>query len=150
LLEALQNGKPPSEELSWEKQYDFAEEACLALMSQHFTPQQMKRFEELACQLAGPMALRLDHYAARFKLSDDQRAQIERQVNSYEQKVRPLTKAYFESLDHQANARAKSLALELDRRILNVLSANQRRRWKEQLGEAFDWGVISPPVWQGH
>jgi hypothetical protein len=143
----------PLEPMDFRKEIELTEHATLALMAGCLNERQFKRFQELACQLSGPIALRLDNYADRFNLSTEQRAVIGRLVDDYSAKVEPLLRAYGANLDFAAKTKlnietttkANALALELDEKILDMLSSPQRKAWKAQTGRAFDWSVIAPP-----
>jgi hypothetical protein len=124
------------------KAMDRMEEQSLALLAKCLDPRQMTRFEEIACQFAGPMALRLDHYSSRFKLSTDQITKIGSLADSYFEKAAPLMKAMFTSGPPAAQAKLNSLACELDGKIFDVLTEKQRSQWKVRLGKRFDWKAI--------
>jgi hypothetical protein len=101
------------------------------------------RFEELSCQLAGPTALRLNHYAARLKLSKDQRKRIRDLVDTYSEKAIPLQRACFGFRSEECDKQLNALAGELDDKILGILTAKQRAQWIGLLGKKFDWAGLA-------
>jgi hypothetical protein len=125
------------------KAMDECEEALLAHLPKAWSGKQQARFEELSCQLAGPMALRLKHYAALAGLSEGQRTGIKELVISYIDKAVPLHKAVFtarsekEAVVPQRDLNAMSR--EMDKKILALLTEQQRARWQSLLGKRFDW-----------
>ena len=104
---------------------------------------QQARFEELSCQLGGPMVLRFNHYASRLGLSASQRKRVDQFVETYTEKVAQEQRTFFTS-SADTHKRLKALARELDQRILGVLTEKQRAKWTSLLGKKFDWtGILA-------
>jgi hypothetical protein len=125
------------------KRMDDAEELLLSGLREVFSAKEAARFEELGCQMAGPMALRLNHYAARMQLSAAQQKRIRALVDAYEEKSAPLQRASFVNWSADADKKLQALACELDRKILAALTDKQRAKWPTFLGKKFDWTGIT-------
>src|SRR5437660_9332415 len=77
------------------KAMDATEEFLLANFHKVASAKQQTRLEELSCQLAGPLAMRLKHYASRLGLSDTQRKRIQDLVNIYKETAAARNRAGF-------------------------------------------------------
>jgi hypothetical protein len=114
------------------------------------TKPQLARFEELLCQIEGLAILRIEKYASRMGLTDDQQTEIKALLAKYREKARQQHGAIFtarNSVDARPYRDAlKSLANELDLKILELLSEKQRVAWIGFVGARFDWDdVIGVP-----
>lgn len=125
------------------KRMDTTEDILLAALPLVLSNKQMKRFEELSCQMSGPMALRLQHYSVRLQLSEAQRARIANLVDIYSDKVRPLQRVAFSTGSADNTTKLKAMACELDEKILALLTESQRMKWTDCLGKRFDWSGIT-------
>jgi hypothetical protein len=67
-LNALDPALTKDEE-ALDKWFDGLEELLLMQLPKVLDDNQQTRFEQLSCQFAGPMVLRLEHYASRLELS---------------------------------------------------------------------------------
>lgn len=125
-----------------------ADAALLKHLPKVFSKQQQARFEELGCQFAGPMALRLEPYTQRLRLSMEQQRKIGELVERYMGKTPPLQRQVFvaQSVDAYSKPATKlaALACELDEKILTLLSPEQRTQWEKLLGKPFDWSGGPP------
>ncbi len=126
-------------EWDYDRVDEAAEEEALALMALYLDKQHFVRFQEVACQLAGPMVLRLDFYAARFELKADQRKKIAGLVHNDSDKATSSINSLFQKTSPADEAKVSGLARELDEKILAALTEKQRERWKKQVGQKFDW-----------
>ncbi len=122
-----------------DKADEAAEEEALALMALYFDKQHFVSFQEVACQLAGPMVLRLDFYASRFQLNADQRKKIGSMVHNDSENATSSINSLFKRTSPADEAKVCGLARELDNKILALLTEKQRVQWKKQLGQKFDW-----------
>jgi hypothetical protein len=121
------------------KALDAIEDMVLVQFSKVLNHHQQARFEELGCQFAGPMALRLKHYASRLELSAAQRKKIAELVDAYTEKAADPQRAGFVVRSQEVEKQLKALARELDEKILALLSDKQRAMWTKSLGKKFDW-----------
>jgi hypothetical protein len=126
-----------------EKAMDIMEERILAQFRKTLTAEQQARFEQLSCQLAGPMALRLNNYASRLELSNDQLDAIRDLVDAYCDKAAPHHRAGFVTRSENAERKLCALAQELDNKILGLLTEKQRAKWATFLGKRFDWTALT-------
>jgi hypothetical protein len=134
------------DDVAWDA-IDECETSLLSLLPKALTAKQFARFEELLCQLEGPMVLRHARYASRLELSEAQRARVRSLVETYTDKSLPLHRALFSARSQkQFDSVIKkliSLARELDDKILGVLTEKQRASWASFLGKAFDWEALA-------
>jgi len=125
------------------KALEECEEAIIEGLAKQWSDKQQARFEQLGCQLAGPMALRLQHYAKRAGLSNAQRSDIKELVRSYFEKSAPLQRAVFSARSERealpSQKKLNALAKEMDGKILALLTEQQRAIWQTFLGKGFDW-----------
>jgi len=122
------------------------ERAFVAQLVKKLDAKSRARFQELACQLSGPMVLQLDHYANRLQLSAAQQTKIQKVIADYMGKVGPFQVAIFTARTDKEvppfQKKLNALARELDAKILELLSEKQREEWALLLGKKFDWGRI--------
>jgi hypothetical protein len=123
------------------------EEKLIDVLPKAWTKAHEDRFEELACQLSGPMALRFKHYAAKCGISEKQRVKIKKVVENRVEQSIPLHGRIFTSRsDEEAKEPQEELdklALELDKEILATLTDKQKAKWKTMLGEKFaNWNKV--------
>jgi hypothetical protein len=155
LIKCLDEGADRSEKVPRKEEFDRAqvakealdaleamEELVPAQLARTLSAKQQARFEELACQFAGPMVLRLKYYAERLEVSPAQRKSIQRLVNTYVEQSAPLHRAGFVVWSPEAGKKLKALAGELDEKIMAILTEKQRAKWPSLLGKKFDWTVL--------
>ena len=97
---------------------------------------QQKRLGELSLQRMGPRALTQDEVAASLQLSEDQVGRIEALLDERDQASASLG---FDALTEQRQA----FRQQWDRKVLGILSAEQTRQWKNQLGTPFEFNIDS-------
>lgn len=117
----------------------------LERLPQFLSKKQSIRFRQLHCQLEGPMVLRHETYAAMAGIAAEQRKMIRALLLKYSESSRSHHASIFASRKgddmNPHLAVLKRLASELDEKILETLTAEQRAAWNSLLGPAFDWSA---------
>ena len=139
------------DKLAPDRFFEIQEAKLLEGLPDVLTKPQMKRFEELHCQIEGLAILRVSAYGTRIGLSDDQRTKIRSMVAEFQKKADVHHGGIFSSRAGDDALRInteslRSLAQGLDLKILRLLTARQKAAWKELVGETFKWEAILEPL----
>lgn len=109
------------------------------------TADQKKRLKQIALQMTGVRAIVNEAVAAELKLSDDQKAKVKGIMDEYSKGVQEgVGKNGFPKgdIDKEKVAENRKKRVQLtqaaDAGIEGVLTADQKKQWKEMLGEPFD------------
>lgn len=109
------------------------------------TADQKKRLQQISRQAAGVRAFTNEETAADLKLSDDQKSKIKGIVDEYNKDSRELggrggfNKGNFDKEKAAENAKKREkLRKAAVADIEDVLTADQRKQWKDLTGEPFD------------
>ena len=105
-------------------------DALHAQLAAALTPRQRERFDQLVLQAGGLPAVLEPRVAAALALSSDQRQRI---------------RAALVPMARSA-ASADRLRAEMERTVLSILSARQRRMWARLLGPRFDFTAVRAVV----
>jgi hypothetical protein len=121
-----------------------AEAETAKLVKESFEPEQAKRFKQIERQLAGLSALTYEDVALELKLTDDQKNEMKKIVDTITKETRDLLKG--KSGEKRKAAREKGRALRQDAldKATSLLSADQKKQWKEMLGTPFEWKPDRP------
>lgn len=101
---------------------------------------QMKRFRQIELQAAGPRAFTLPEVQKNLKLTDDQKTKMKEISDDAGQKRRELIQGGF---NEETRNKMTELNKETMEKTLGVLTAEQKKTWKEMTGKPFQ--VIRAP-----
>lgn len=111
-------------------------------VSELLSADQMKRFQQIDRQVRGIDAFNEADVQAELKITDSQKGQFKDLMDSRNEKRREV----FQSANGDREVmRTKMLELtkEFEEKAMGILSADQKKAWKEMLGEPFKL-VIEP------
>jgi Spy/CpxP family protein refolding chaperone len=121
------------------------------VVAETLTPDQTKRLKQIERQAMGVRAFTDENVAADLKLTDDQKSKVKGIVEEYGKDVRELGgfgggggKGGFKKGDFDKEKLAENqkkrekLAKAAIADVEDVLTADQRKQWKEMTGAAFD------------
>jgi hypothetical protein len=103
-------------------------------------PNQVKRLRQISLQLAGAQAFNNPEVAAELKLTDDQKEkirEIRQQTNQQAQSIRENTSDRTE-----ARQKVEQLNKSTAGKVIGLLTAEQKEKWKELIGEPFKGEII--------
>jgi hypothetical protein len=101
---------------------------------QLLSPDQLRRFKQIARQFIGPLAFSDPEVVEALHLSADQRNQIRAILDEADYAATEFGPHGGSRIGAEQSSEAKRRALE---RILAVLSAEQRRNWDDLMGKPF-------------
>jgi len=109
-------------------------------VSQFIKPNQAKRLKQISLQLAGAQAFINPEVATELKLTDEQKQKIKEIRKQTAEEARTIR----ENTTDQAEARQKTRELNRNAtgKVMALLTAEQKDKWKEMTGEPFK-GEIS-------
>lgn len=111
-------------------------DAALREVAAVLTPKQRERFEQIMLWVAGPVAMARPEVARRVGLTQEQSQKIAQMVRDFVQSVAPRADA--NPPDRQAlRERIQKARGELDAKILELLTAEQRAAWDRLRGPEF-------------
>lgn len=119
-------------------------------ISKVLLPHQHKRLEQIALQLQGIDALNDPQVVQQLNITQQQQDEIAR-IRQQEREDRDMAKRAVESLVQGKEAgelrklQEAELRAETEKRILGVLTADQKRRLNELLGKPFDISPLKGP-----
>ena len=111
------------------------------------TADQKKRLQQIERQMGGVRALATDELAAELKLTDDQKTKIKGIADEYQKDSRELFgrggfgggKGGFDKDKMEENQKKREkLTKAATADVEDVLTADQKKQWKEMTGEPFD------------
>ena len=112
-------------------------------IQQYLSPEQFRRWKQIELQVQAPMSIGRPDVAERLNLSEAQR----RQIHELHMEMRPPappqgqerpTREQMEKMHQEMMGRRE----ELLRKVLGVLTSEQRRQWDAMTGKPFK---LSPP-----
>jgi hypothetical protein len=115
-----------------------AQERLAAFLKETLKAEQLKRLRQLELQQEGAIALLQPDVGKELKITDDQRKQFFAVVQDLHKKVKPLIKE-AESGGNPEEIRPKVMTMrkEHEGKIAAMLTADQKKQWKEMLGKPF-------------
>jgi len=97
-------------------------------------PEQSKRLEQIALQTAGLLWVTRPHIADQLKLPDDQK----KQAHDLQQKARQEVDDLLNASDREAKKEdVQKLRETSHKRLMELLTDDQKAKWKEMAGEPF-------------
>jgi len=109
-------------------------------MSKILKPEQVKRFEEIQLQQSGVAAFMMPRVEERLKLADDQKSKL-REIS--EEAMRGAFQGGGQGDPEEARKKRAETRKQSTEKALAVLTADQKKTWKEMTGEPFE--VIFEP-----
>lgn len=120
-------------------------EDAKAAADKAFTADQKKRVKQIDVQRMGLRAFSNDEVVKALKLTDDQKAKMKEVSEGYQKASADLRGEYFQQgqfpdMDKMAEFQKKSAALtsETIEKAKKELTDDQKKAWKEMVGEPFD------------
>jgi Spy/CpxP family protein refolding chaperone len=100
-------------------------------------PEQVKRFEQIQLQQAGPAAFMMPRAQEGLKLTDDQKSKVREINDELGQSMRGLAQD-FQSDREGAMKKFAEMRKQAAEKALGVLTDEQKKTWKELTGEPFE------------
>ncbi|MCG8648596.1 MAG: hypothetical protein MI861_02115 [Pirellulales bacterium] len=102
-------------------------------------PQQMERLDQISLQLRGVQALNDPTVAAKLKITDAQKKELQETQDKMRQEMRAKMQELFQQGDREAMREAfVKIREEIESGILEVLTSDQRKQFEEMKGEKFE------------
>ncbi|HWP31907.1 MAG TPA: hypothetical protein VNK96_09340 [Fimbriimonadales bacterium] len=109
-----------------------------AAIKEILNAEQFKRLQELRLQLEGPSAIARPEVQEKLGLSEAQKKQIEEILNKSQEEMRALFQQGGGAGGRQEAMEAiRKIREETDKKILAVLTEEQRKKWETMLGKPF-------------
>lgn len=109
--------------------------------------EQAGRIQEILTFKLGSAAFRRDDFAARLKLSDKQRGDIEKILDEVQASVTAIEKEAASGKPREPlEKKFNELRTDEQKRILALLTPAQRTAWKDALGRPFDLAKLGQPL----
>ncbi len=116
-----------------------AHEKLAAVLKDALKDGQHKRLRQLVLQQEGPFALGSEEVGKELKITDKQRRQFMAVVQEMQKKIQPLAeKAQKEGKPEEIRPKVMEVRKEYAGKIEAILSAEQKKQWKEMLGKPLD------------
>ncbi|QDT54530.1 Bacterial type II/III secretion system short domain protein [Caulifigura coniformis] len=93
-------------------------------------PEQFTRLQQISLHRSGPSALLRDELAAEFKLTDDQKAQLQKAQEESRDRFREMFGRGTSSEDRDR------IRAEIEAKYLAVLTPAQQQQWRDKIGPA--------------
>ena len=108
-------------------------------------PDQLKRFKQLEVQAAGFQAFTKDDVGTALKLTDDQKKAIKDSSDELTKDIMDLMQNAGQDPDKRREAFTKATTMRQDAmdKVVNGLSDDQKKTWKDLTGDKFDF---PPPM----
>lgn len=107
--------------------------------------EQFKRLQELRLQLEGPSAIARPDVQEKLGLSEAQKKQIEEILNKSQEEMRTMFQQGGGAGNREEAMEAfRKMREETDKKILAVLTEEQRKKWETMLGKPFKFE--NPPL----
>jgi hypothetical protein len=140
-FERIKDAQPEEREREMQSHRRKSHEKLAARLNETLTPDQLRRLGQLELQREGPFALGRPDLVQKLKISDEQRRRFKGVVQEMQQQIEPLVKeaasrANPQEIGPKVMAIRKGHAAKLEA----ILSAAQRKQWKEMLGKPFELG----------
>ncbi len=113
-------------------------EETLGQLSDTFNPQQIKRLKEIQIQQQGLQAFSDPGVERVLRLTDEQKKKIKAIEEDFMQQVRPLFQRGAPGSFEVRLKKMTDLNKQAIEKSVGVLDADQRKTWKELLGEPFE------------
>ncbi|QEL15842.1 hypothetical protein [Limnoglobus roseus] len=106
---------------------------------------QTKRLLQIERQLMGIRAFSNETVAKELKLTDDQKTKVKSVTEEFNKDLRELTGGMGRTNDPETQKKIDALRQEEMDKIEERLTREQRRIWRDMLGEKFDPAKLFPP-----
>jgi hypothetical protein len=133
------------------KMIDAQNAAVLKALPDMLKDDQLKRLEEISLQHRGVRAFLIPAVAKKLKLTAEQKKQIDaiadKTIKEVNKPTHPGAPGGYVALDENTvRAREKMLAVAVKKVVVDVLSEEQEKVWKEMLGKHLDlkWAPTKP------
>ena len=115
-----------------------------AIKALSLTETQVKRYTQIALQARRAQAFADPEVAAKLKITDDQKKQIQELVQDSGAKSREIFQA---NQDDRAEAMKQIQALqkETGTKVMALMTGDQKKAWKEMTGEPFEMVMVPRP-----
>ncbi|MDW8107340.1 MAG: Spy/CpxP family protein refolding chaperone [Armatimonadota bacterium] len=110
------------------------------------TDAQKKRLRELELQAIGPMAFLNPEVADELKLTQEQRSRLQAIVNEFFSQMRQQFQAGGFG-QGQAAQQLQQAREQMEQRMLQVLTPQQRQQWQQMQGKPFQFEGGRPSLW---
>src|SRR5262249_32901392 len=121
------------------------DDETMKAIAEGLEPQQLKRLKQIQRQMDGAITLSSAEVAKDLKLTDDQKDKIRGVIREYDQEVTRL--AFGGGFDQE---RLKKLTKDALAAFVEVLTNDQRKAWKELIGEPFELKADLPTFGGGN
>jgi hypothetical protein len=130
----IESGPAADADKRWRELLAESEKAAAAILS----PPQLKRFRQIRLQQVGAVALADPKLADQLKLTEDQRKAVKAIAQDREAKARAVV-ADPDLANREVAAKISELTRAADAEVRKRLTADQRAKWEEMIGEPFRW-----------
>ena len=130
----IESGPADDGDKRWRELLAESEKAVAAILS----PSQLKRFRQIRLQQVGTVALAVPKLADELKLTEDQRKAIKAIAEDREAKAKAVI-ADSTLTPREVAAKISELTRAADAGVRKRLTADQRAKWEETIGEPFRW-----------
>lgn len=120
-----------------------SDKAVLAVLK----PDQAKRLKEIEVQAAGMNAFTMDDVQSALKITDQQKDAVKTANSDLQQDIRDLMQDARGDQQKMADAQKKIQTMRTDAfdKIVNGLSDDQKKTWKDLTGDKFDVALLQGP-----
>jgi hypothetical protein len=132
--EAIELGPPDDGDKRWQELLADSEKAVAAIL----TPAQLKRFKQIRLQHSGALALAEPKLASELKLTEEQQKAIKAIAENRSAKFKSAV-ADSSLTPREIGAKLAEYTKAADEEILKRLTADQKAKWEEMIGERFRW-----------
>jgi hypothetical protein len=132
--EAIVAGPAAEGEKRWRTLVQESEKTVAALL----TPTQLRRFRQIRLQQVGALALNDPKLAEELKLTESQRKAVKVIVEARKAQTDKVL-ADKDLTEREVAAKLTDLTKAADTNIRNLLTAGQKAKWEEMIGEPFRW-----------
>lgn len=114
------------------------------IIKENLKPDQAMRFRQIERQVTGVKAFSMEDVAKELKLTDAQKDEIKKITETLAKDRRDVLKGTSGAKRKEAYKKVEGMRKEALEKITGLLSAEQKREWKEMVGEPFELKLASP------
>jgi restriction endonuclease S subunit len=105
------------------------------IMNEVLKPDQLKRFKQIQLQQQGAQAFDNPEVAKELKITDDQLKQIKELRENARKEMMALGRP--DPSNPEANKKRQEITKAVNEKVMAMMSADQKAKWKEMTGEPF-------------
>lgn len=120
-----------------EEQMDKLPDAVLKALGEVLSDKQLKRLKEIELQQRGPRAFSDPKIQKSLKFSQEQRDNVVTILDDAKKDMAELKKGGGKGFDPEVFKKLQAMNTEVSEKLTNVLTAEQKRSWKQMQGDEF-------------